>query len=64
MQPLQQSLRTDTVAYFVAVTFIFSTLYTIGKSLFGTGLEASIGLVICLVSGWYLWLSVKKIAAE
>ena len=58
VQPLKQSLKTDIYAYFASVIFIFSTLYTIGKFLFGTGLESGIGLVICLTSGVFLWYSV------
>ena len=60
-QPLQQSFRTDVIAYFMSVIFIFSCLFTIGKLLFGGFLAVLIGGIVCISSGIYLWKSVIKI---
>lgn len=56
-----QNLKTDFFAYLMALVFIFSILFTIGKLLFGGLLAVSLGVVVCLLSGVYLLKSLKRI---
>ncbi len=61
IKPLQQSFKTDIIAYLVSVVFVFSCLYLIGKILFGSITEIAIGILVCVSSGIYLIYSIKKI---
>lgn len=61
IQPLQQSFKTDVYAYLASMVLIFGSLYTIGKMLFGSPLQWSVGLVVSVSAGIYLWHSLKKL---
>ena len=64
IKPLNQSFKTDLLAYFASLIFIFSFLFGVGQFLFGSSYMAWGCMTLMVVCGAYLWTALGKISYD